>query len=256
MRKSYTTHIDSRYAKMHLADVIDYDRPCLLIMANSNPLQHKDGRPAPIQQKSRDLILQWLRDLFRETWASSLVLVGFASSVLTFFPGLRSYTLRIMGLTLLGIGFVWANFRVYVRLLTEIAKRAARQRDLVVSLSVEGDPPNQQFMRVTASENLMALQLDYLLSNGTCIATDECHFAGRSFDIPIQDSQITKIWNLPRIDRNTFDGSGPAMLRIKLTADGDTFSFELPIHMKSHVDRNTYFRKLIGSEEFRRRLEG
>ncbi len=168
------------------------------------------------------MIVQWLKDLWKETCARYAVLIGFAGNVITFlFPGLRSNALRTIAVGLLVVGFIWANFRVYVKLRSEIAdaqaavaNRTIEKRDFTLSLAVVGVPPSPQSIKVTASQTVSASRLDYLLSDGTCIASDNLSLEGETFEIPIEDRQVVKLWNTPRADRNPSDHSGPAHAQI------------------------------------------
>jgi hypothetical protein len=83
-----------------------------------------------------------------------------------------------------------------------------------------------------------------------CLATDTSNFEGESFDIPIDDKQVLKLWNTPRADRNSYDHSGPAKLRLTLSVAGVELPYTLPIQMESYFHGNTAYRKLVGSEVF------
>ena len=95
-----------------------------------------------------------------------------------------------------------------------------------------------------------AIRLDYMLSSGACIASDSLEFEGDSFDVPIEDGQIIKLWNTPRQDRNWSDHSGPAQLRLLLNADGEERAFVVRVQMDSFFHQNTFYRKLSGAEIF------
>jgi hypothetical protein len=73
---------------------------------------------------------------------------------------------------------------------------------------------------------------------------------GESFDVPIADKQILKLWNTRRPDRNTYDDSGPAKLRLTLYVNGKERPYVLPVLMGSYLHGNTYYRNLVGSEVF------
>jgi len=94
-----------------------------------------------------------------------------------------------------------------------------------------------------------------LLSSGVSLATDKCDLEGESFDIPIQDYQVVKLWNSPRADKDRNDHSGPAKLKLTLSVDGWISSYALSIQMDSYFTQNTQYRKLIGSETFYGQLE-
>jgi hypothetical protein len=127
---------------------------------------------------------------------------------------------------------------------------AAPSESLRVSLAVVGAPPSQQMLRLQANRTVRAVRLEYLLSTGVSLAADSANLEGDSFDIPIDDQQVVKLWNTPRADKNPYDHSGPAKLRLTLSIAGIEVPFTLPIHMESYFHGNTNYRKLIGSEAF------
>jgi len=128
--------------------------------------------------------------------------------------------------------------------------RPERARKLSLSLSVAGTPPSPQTLKVKANQVVKATRLDYLLSTGACLASDELALEGDTFDVPIADNQVLKVWNTPRNDRNFNDHSGPAKLRIMLAVDGSELPFTVPVQMDAHFHGNTYYRKLSGAEAF------
>src|SRR5258708_38567400 len=83
-----------------------------------------------------------------------------------------------------------------------------RAKKFSLSLSVVGTPPSPQMLRVKATQVVKATRLDYLLSAGACMASDELSLEGDTFDVPIDDNQVLKVWNTPRTDRNWNDHSG------------------------------------------------
>jgi hypothetical protein len=125
-----------------------------------------------------------------------------------------------------------------------------RRKDLTFSLTVVGTPPSPQMLKLQANLPVRAVRLEYLLSTGVCLATDDSNLEGESFDIPIDDKQVLKLWNTPRADRNQYDHSGPAKLRLTLSAGGREQPYTLPIYMESYFHGNTAYRKLVGSEVF------
>jgi hypothetical protein len=133
---------------------------------------------------------------------------------------------------------------------TAIAAQPETERDSSVSLSVERVPPEPQILRVQAKLRVRALKLDYVLSTGPCLATDILNLEGESFDVPINDSNVAKLWNAMRPDRNAWDNSGPAKLRLILSIRGKERPYTLPIQMDSYHHGNANYRRLLGSEVF------
>jgi hypothetical protein len=207
------------------------------------------------------IFAHWVNDLWKETLARYVVLIGIAGNVVTFlFPGLRSNALRLIAGGLLVAGFLWANFRVYGKIRTALFeanaaldKEAAdkRKTTLTFSLSVVGDPPSPQFIRLIGNQPIIASKLEYLLSDEVCIATSVFHWKGQRLNIPIDDKQALKLWSTRRPNRNTYDGSAPAKLRITLAVEDNVSSYILPVRMEACLEGSTMYRKIIGSQDFR-----
>jgi len=127
---------------------------------------------------------------------------------------------------------------------------AAKKKDFRLSLTVIGAPPATQMLKVQSNQVVKAIRLDYLLSSGACITSDDLDVEGYAFEVPIDDKQIVKVWNTPRVDRHHYDHSGPAKLRILLIVDGVESTYTLPIQMDSYFQGSSVYRKLTGSEVF------
>jgi hypothetical protein len=126
-----------------------------------------------------------------------------------------------------------------------------KKRELRLSLTVIGTPPSPQMLSVQANQVVKAVHLDYLLSNGPCIASDNLNLEGETFNIPIEDHQLVKLWNTHRPDRNPNDHSGPAKLRVTLAVNGVETPYTLPIQMDAYFHQSTQYKKLTGAETFR-----
>ena len=120
---------------------------------------------------------------------------------------------------------------------------------LEVTLTVEGDPP-VQVLKLVANREVRVSRLEYMLSSEATIAAESVLKQGDAVEVPINHDLLTKVWNVPRTDRNEFDHSGPAKLRIMASADGLTRQYVLPVQMESIVKGNTMYRRAIGSKMF------
>jgi sensor histidine kinase regulating citrate/malate metabolism len=86
------------------------------------------------------MVGDWLKDLWKETFARALVLIGLVGNIITFFlSGLPASRLRDIAYVLAGIGFLWANFNVYKRL-AQAAKR-------------EGDSKAEEIAQIIQANN-------------------------------------------------------------------------------------------------------
>jgi hypothetical protein len=198
----------------------------------------------------------WLKELAAEIFASVMFLIGIVSNVLTFFfPGLPAPFLRTLGFSLVGLGFLLANFGVYKKLHArisalkgDIAQQASLPKPFSVSLSIEGDL--EQSLRVDAKEILNVSSLEFLTTDGTCIARDPLQESGALLEIPLKEGPVRAIWNFPRNDRNTYDNSGPIKLRLTFSANGRTKNCLLPATITTKMRGSAVWPVMQGSETF------
>jgi len=130
------------------------------------------------------------------------------------------------------------------------AVRPVEEKKLRLSLAVTNTPPASQTLKMQANQTVKAVRLDYLLSTGACLASDALSLEGQSFEVPIDDRQVVKLYNTPRSDMNRSDHSGPAKLRLVLIMDGLQTPYVVPVQMDSVYHQSTNYIKLSGSEMF------
>ena len=118
-----------------------------------------------------------------------------------------------------------------------------------VSLRSAGEPPSQ-VIKLQSDRPLAVSSAEYLLSDGTCITTDDISLEGESFDVPLNYDHLRTLWNTPRNDRNANDHSGPAKVSLTITADGATRQLILPVLMQSLMRNNTFYINIVGSKTF------
>ena len=122
-----------------------------------------------------------------------------------------------------------------------------------VSLQAEGAPPSQ-FIIVKAGVSVTVSQIDYMTTNDTCIVSEALSLSGLSIRVPVNQAQLTQLWNTPRPDRNNYDHSGPAKIGITVSVNRKTHHLVLPIQMSdemlSTAQGNMMFRKITGSKNF------
>jgi hypothetical protein len=123
-----------------------------------------------------------------------------------------------------------------------------------IALSTEGTPP-LQWIKLNSNHPVIVERVEYMLSNDVCIEGKDVSIKGESFQIPLDDGSLLKLWNTPRSDRNGYDHSGPAKIGITLAVDEDIRQYILPVHMEMFVQNNTVYRKIVGSKTFIQQLE-
>jgi hypothetical protein len=141
------------------------------------------------------------------------------------------------------------------RVVSLTASLAASQQKpkLKVKVSAEGNVQSR-VLKVVADRPITVSRVDYMLSTEAAIAGEDVSLQGESFEIPINDGLLLKVWNTPRSDRNNYDHSGPAKIGITVSADGQSHQFILPVQMANTMDGNTVFRTVIGSKTFQERV--
>jgi hypothetical protein len=204
---------------------------------------------------STSILVQWLKDLWKEVWARSLFLIGLVSNVVTFFlPPLQLPVLRGTAYSLLAVGFLWANFSVYKRLRAEITKaqkqindatEEGRERAFTMSVKAEGNPPSQ-VLKVIASQSVTVSRLAYMLSDETCIVDENVSCAGETFEVPLDQKSLTTLFNTPRLDRSTWDHSGPVKIGLTVSTGRTTQRYVLPMRIENTQQGN----RVIGSRDF------
>jgi hypothetical protein len=122
-------------------------------------------------------------------------------------------------------------------------------RAFSLSLVAGGTPPSQT-IKVTASSNVKIVRFEYMLSNETCIVGEDVSFQGEVVEIPVNHDLLRKVWNVPRLDRNNYDHSGPAKIGVTVSVGGRVRQFVLPVQMENAFLNNTAYAKLVGSKTF------
>jgi len=121
---------------------------------------------------------------------------------------------------------------------------------LRLGLSVEGNAPSPQLLKVVANQAVEVSRVEYMLSSEATIEAEDVSKQGDKIEIPINDGSVLKLWNTPRADRNHYDHSGPAKIAVTVSVEGETNQYILPVQMQSAMQGNTMFRKLVGSKTF------
>ncbi len=129
------------------------------------------------------------------------------------------------------------------------AAAAPVKQKLRVTVSAEGTPPSQ-VLKVLANRQVEVLRVEYMLSNGTTIASEDASRQGESVEIPVNTSLLAKVWGTPRADRNFSDHSGPAKICVTVSADGEPQEYILPVQMDSLFLNSSMYIKLVGSKTF------
>jgi hypothetical protein len=121
---------------------------------------------------------------------------------------------------------------------------------LSLSLSFEGDVDNQSLL-IAANKPVKVKSVDLLMSSEASIATIDVNGKiTNKTSVPMAHEKVVLLFNAPRPDRNSWDHSGPAALRIVFVVSGRTSDVVLPILLQPAIKNSTQWIKLIGSRTF------
>jgi hypothetical protein len=122
-------------------------------------------------------------------------------------------------------------------------------RPLSLALTIEGSPPSQ-VLKVAATKPVSISRLEYMLSDGTCIASDDLSLEGETINVPVGEPSLTKLFNIPRPDMAQWDHSGPVKLGLVLSSEGSTQQYVVPARLESVQIGSTMYRAVTGSKRF------
>jgi hypothetical protein len=151
------------------------------------------------------------------------------------------------------IGFLnQVNESIYEVTDEGFARADAESAALPVELSVSvTGPPDEQKLSVRSSKPVTLKQIEFLMSSGARIsntALDEK--IKTSAEIPLDYKQIIELFNSPRSDRNQYDHSGPAALKLSINSSGQQFQALLPVLLQPKMVNNTNWITVVGSNDF------
>jgi hypothetical protein len=121
---------------------------------------------------------------------------------------------------------------------------------LELSLSFAGTA-DKQLLCVKSTKLISLKQLDFLTSS-------EAHIASTELDeppcseamIPLDHQKLVELFNSPRPDRNHYDFSGPAALRVVFLREARRTEIVLPIILQPTIIGNTQWIKVAGAKTF------
>jgi len=63
---------------------------------------------------------------------------------------------------------------------------------------VRGEPPEQQYLVLTADRNFKLSRIDYVSNRGTTVVSEDVEKSGRRIEVPINEKKISCVWYLFR----------------------------------------------------------
>jgi hypothetical protein len=118
-----------------------------------------------------------------------------------------------------------------------------------VTLNVAG-PPDSQYLNIRSNRILDLIQLDFLTSTEACISTQMLSEQGKDIEARFAHEKVVALYNSPRPDRNPYDLSGPAKLRLVFRVHDRPREVVLPVMLQPEMVENSQWIALTGSRNF------
>src|SRR5438874_7712527 len=68
---------------------------------------------------------------------------------------------------------------------------------------VRGEPPEQQYLVLTADRNFKLSRIDYVSNRGTTVVSEDVEKSGSRIEVPINEKKISCVWYLFQRDRKS-----------------------------------------------------
>src|SRR5712671_760272 len=111
---------------------------------------------------------------------------------------------------------------------------------------VRGEPPEQQYLVLTADRNFKLSRIDYVSNQGTTVISEDVEKSGHRIEVPINEKKVSRVWYLlPR------ENAAPTQFQFRchLSLDGVETQSVLPAVIQQRYMRiglaRTLFRQVI-----------
>ncbi len=102
------------------------------------------------------------------------------------------------------------------------AQQPARPRPFP---EVRGQPPEQQYLVLTADRDFRLSRIDYVSNRGTTVISEDVEKSGRRIEVPINEKKVSRVWYLlPRVNAAPLQ----FQFRCHLSLDGVATQSDLP----------------------------
>ena len=108
---------------------------------------------------------------------------------------------------------------------------------------VVGEPPREQLIRLESEEEFEVTDVEYLTSKGVVVSRQSVRKAGKTIDVPVEDSRVLEIQMIG--PRNSWDGSAHINFRIHLRVSGREKTHMVNGLIKHVMVGNTQYRKIL-----------
>ncbi len=111
---------------------------------------------------------------------------------------------------------------------------------------VRGEPPEQQYLVLTADRDFRLSRIDYVSNRGTTVISEDVEKSGHRIEVPINEKKVSRVWYLlPR------ENAAPTQFQFRchLSLDGVETQSVLPAVIQQRYMRiglaRTLFRQVI-----------
>jgi hypothetical protein len=111
---------------------------------------------------------------------------------------------------------------------------------------VRGEPPEQQYLVLTADRDFRLSRIDYVSNQGTTVISEDVEKSGHRIEVPINEKKVSRVWYLlPR------ENAAPTQFQFRchLSLDGVETQSVLPAVIQQRYMRvglaRTLFRQVI-----------
>ena len=111
---------------------------------------------------------------------------------------------------------------------------------------IVGEPPEKQFIRVSAREAITITRVEYALADGTLIHAEEVNLEGESINVPVNDRHVGAVQLMPQPQKSNWDASAPIQFRLHFRVRGYDKVVTLPAWIRTVVAGSTHYRKVVG----------
>jgi hypothetical protein len=111
---------------------------------------------------------------------------------------------------------------------------------------IVGEPPEKQFIRVSARETITITHMEYALADGTLIHAEEVNSEGASINVPVDDRHVLAVQLMPQPQKSNWDNSAPIQFRLHFRVRGYDKVVTLPAWIRTVVAGSTNYRKVVG----------
>jgi len=135
----------------------------------------------------------------------------------------------------------------------DIADRGVEQEasePMEVTISLSG-PPEGQYLDIRSTHFLRLSQIDFLTTADACITTQPTIAEGKEIKANLAHENVVALYNSPRPDRNSYDLSGPAKLRLSFRVRDEIREVTLPVVLQPEIVGSTQWIVLTGSRTTR-----